>query len=63
MAEERSLRKIFDFKCFFSKRNFFIISILLLINYYLSDHTLIGFFNQLIGWLIIPLLEKLLKYK
>lgn len=52
-----------DFKAIFSLRNLILIFMLLLLQYYLSDETKIGYIKQLLGWVIVPFLTGLLKKK
>ena len=55
--------QIIELKRFFTLRNAFLIFILLLLHYFLSDGTVIDFIKQLLGWIIVPFLSSLLKAK
>jgi len=62
-SEVAKLLQRFDFKRFLTKRNGFIIFILFILQFYLSDGSLLGFIKQLLGWLIIPFLSGMVKQK
>jgi len=62
-SEVAKLLQGFDFKSFFTKRNGFIIFILFILQFYLSDGSLLGFIKQLLGWLIVPFLSGMVKQK
>jgi len=62
-SEVAKLLQSFDFKSFFTKRNGFIIFILFILQFYLSDGSLLGFIKQLLGWLIVPFLSGVVKRK
>jgi len=62
-SEVAKLLQRFDFKRFLTKRNGFIIFILFILQFYLSDGSLLGFIKQLLGWLIVPFLSGMVKQK
>lgn len=63
LAEAAHFVQTFDFKRFLTARNLALLFIVLYLQYYVSDGSLMGFIKQLIGWVIIPLFTNLLNNK
>lgn len=63
LAEAVNFLQLIDFKKLLTAKKITLLFILLYLQYYISDGTLMGFIKQLIGWLIIPLLANILNNK
>lgn len=63
LAEAVIFLQLFDFKKFLTVKGIILLFMLLYLQYYISDGTLMGFIKQLIGWLIIPLFTNILNNK
>ncbi|HBX4016147.1 hypothetical protein B4U30_02690 [Klebsiella pneumoniae] len=63
LAEAVIFLQLFDFKRFLTVKGIILLFMLLYLQYYISDGTLMGFIKQLIEWLIIPLFTNILNNK
>ena len=63
LAEAANFLQVFEFKRFFNAKNITLLFIIIYLQYFLSDGTLIDFIKQLVGWIIIPLLTNILNKK